>query len=371
MDKFAEAAELCAAASDPQFLTSLLKFRSLLAARASATACSADANAGTGKRSICGDYDRRTPLHLACASGNHAAVEVLIQEDSINMSCRDNFGRTPLMEAVRHGNENCARLLQTRGAHHGFCEDGNTDDSNVTHAGQELCQAAFSGQNSYLNNLISLCGLSPDCCDYDKRTALMLACAEGNMEAAVSLVQIKADPYLTDRWGHSAITEAKENRHYDLVAVLEKLHKSQKLRAEHPDSMENAIFRAGFLGSVCLSHHPAVLLREEAKKRKEARTDLQTEKAKLVQCLDSEPVLSVHPYRPLTHIPAVTEGVYRLDLTARCDAKSAFSRPARKAYEREAAARSGTALPEAKTRGADTPLDPRSALSAEPQISVW
>jgi len=214
MDKFAEAAELCAAASDPQqlwFLTSLLKFR-------------ADANAG--------DYDRRTPLHLACASGNHAAVEVLIQEESINMSCRDNFGRTPLMEAVRHGNENCARLLQTRGAHHGFCEDGNTDDSNVTHAGQELCQAAFSGQNSYLNNLISLCGLSPDCCDYDKRTALMLACAEGNMEAAVSLVQIKADPYLTDRWGHSAITEAKENRHYDLVAVLEKLHKSQKLRAE-------------------------------------------------------------------------------------------------------------------------------------------
>lgn len=211
-DKFAEAAELCAAAADPQqlwFLTSLLRFR-------------ADANAG--------DYDRRTPLHLACASGNHGAVEVLLQEESIDMDCQDNFGRTPLMEAVRHGNESCARKLMNRGAWHGFCVDGQTDDANATHAGQELCQAAFSGQNTYLNNLISLCGLSPDCSDYDKRTALMLACTEGNMDAAVTLVQVHADPNITDRWGHTALHEARENGHYDLVTVLERLWKSYQSR---------------------------------------------------------------------------------------------------------------------------------------------
>eukprot|EP00913_Durusdinium_trenchii_P035633 g33345.t1 len=200
-DKFAEAAELCAAAADPQqlwFLTSLLRFR-------------ADANAG--------DYDRRTPLHLACASGNHGAVEVLLQEESIDMDCQgslfsysqDNFGRTPLMEAVRHGNESCARKLMNRGAWHGFCVDGQTDDANATHAGQELCQAAFSGQNTYLNNLISLCGLS-------------------NMDAAVTLVQVHADPNITDRWGHTALHEARENGHYDLVTVLERLWKSYQSR---------------------------------------------------------------------------------------------------------------------------------------------
>lgn len=223
-DKFAEAAELCAAAADPQqlwFLTSLLKFR-------------ADANAG--------DYDRRTPLHLACASGNHGAVEVLLHEDVINMDCRDNFGRTPLMEAVRHGNESCARKLMHRGAHHGFCVDGETDDANATHAGQELCQAAFSGQNKYLNNLISLCGLSPDCCDYDKRTALMLACAEGNMDAAVTLVQVHADPYLKDRWGHTALMEAKDNGHYDLVQVMERIWKSHQKRKKEKEKAEKDLF---------------------------------------------------------------------------------------------------------------------------------
>ncbi|CAJ1345028.1 unnamed protein product, partial [Effrenium voratum] len=126
----------------------------------------------------------------------------------------------------------CARKLMKRGAYHGFCEDGQTDDANATHAGQELCQAAFSGQNKYLNNLISLCGLSPDCCDYDRRTALMLACAEGNMDAAVTLIQVQADPHLKDRWGHSAMSEARDAGHYDLVAVLERLWRSQQKKRE-------------------------------------------------------------------------------------------------------------------------------------------
>lgn len=199
------------------------------------------------RRDLKRDYDRRTPLHLACASGNHGAVEVLLHEDVINMDCRDNFGRTPLMEAVRHGNESCARKLMHRGAHHGFCVDGETDDANATHAGQELCgtvkcQAAFSGQNKYLNNLISLCGLSPDCCDYDKRTALMLACAEGNMDAAVTLVQVHADPYLKDRWGHTALMEAKDNGHYDLVQVMERIWKSHQKRKKEKEKAEKDLF---------------------------------------------------------------------------------------------------------------------------------
>ena len=35
-----------------------------------------------------GDYDRRTPLHLACASGNHGAVEATLETDAlIQHSC--------------------------------------------------------------------------------------------------------------------------------------------------------------------------------------------------------------------------------------------------------------------------------------------
>ena len=67
-------------------------------------------------------------------------------EDGIDLDPRDNFGRTPLMEAVRHENEPCARLLTARGAFHGFVEDLNLATANSVIAGQELCQATFSGK---------------------------------------------------------------------------------------------------------------------------------------------------------------------------------------------------------------------------------
>lgn len=39
-----------------------------------------------------GDYDRRTPLHLACASGNHGAVEATLETDAlIQHSCTFTF----------------------------------------------------------------------------------------------------------------------------------------------------------------------------------------------------------------------------------------------------------------------------------------
>jgi len=204
--KYAEAAELCAAASEAEqlwYLSALLRYK-------------ADPNAG--------DYDRRTALHVACASGNKPAIEYLIKHPSIDMNKKDNFGRTPLMEAVRHSHDSCARLMAQHGASHGFCEHlADMTDPNSIPAGQELCQAAFGNQKAYLNGLITYCHVDVDASDYDLRTALMLACAEGNMDAAVSLVQHGADINRKDRWGHTAITEALDHGHPDLAAVIERL----------------------------------------------------------------------------------------------------------------------------------------------------
>jgi len=209
-DRHVEAGELCQAASDPRqlwYLSALLKY---------------------GAVANVGDYDARTALHVACASGNTPAVEILLASGGIDANVKDNFGRTPLMEAVRHRQEPCARLLQAHGADHGFCVDPKmSSDVNAVHAGQELCQAAFANQTAYLHSLVTLCGIFVDAADYDKRTALMLASAEGNMDAAVSLMQLGADAHRKDRWGHTAVSEARDSGHKNLAEVLEQLQRGR------------------------------------------------------------------------------------------------------------------------------------------------
>jgi len=215
VEKLTAAGELCQAASDAEelwYLKMLLKY-------------GADPNDG--------DYDARTALHVACASGNKSAVELLIGYRGINLNPQDNFGRTPLMEAVRHGHEHVARLLKAHGAFHGFVVDlKDNTDANAIPAGGELCQAAFSNQVRYLNNLLSFCDLDVDAADYDLRTALMLACAEGNMGIAVHLVQNGADINKKDRWGHTPITEAIDHGHPELADVLKQIVKNGRLKTE-------------------------------------------------------------------------------------------------------------------------------------------
>ena len=42
-----------------------------------------------------GDYDLRTPLHLAACNGNTAVLEYLLQQDSVIVNAVDRFGGTP------------------------------------------------------------------------------------------------------------------------------------------------------------------------------------------------------------------------------------------------------------------------------------
>jgi len=42
-----------------------------------------------------GDYDLRTPLHLAACNGNTAVLEYLLKQDSVIVNAVDRFGGTP------------------------------------------------------------------------------------------------------------------------------------------------------------------------------------------------------------------------------------------------------------------------------------
>jgi len=49
-----------------------------------------------------GDYDRRTPMHLAAADGNLEVVKFLVEHNA-NVNVIDRFGHSPLYDALRGG----------------------------------------------------------------------------------------------------------------------------------------------------------------------------------------------------------------------------------------------------------------------------
>jgi len=58
-------------------------------------------------------YDRRTPLHLAAASGNLAMVRFLAEECGVTLQ-QDRFGLLPIHDAVQNGHIEVRRYLQGR-----------------------------------------------------------------------------------------------------------------------------------------------------------------------------------------------------------------------------------------------------------------
>ena len=53
--------------------------------------------------------------HLAAANGHDIVVTFLLLEGA-DVNCRDNFGTTPLLEALRAGHDSTAKLLKDKGA---------------------------------------------------------------------------------------------------------------------------------------------------------------------------------------------------------------------------------------------------------------
>jgi len=62
-----------------------------------------------------GDYDHRTPLHLASAEGHLEVVRVLVLNGA-SVHAKDRFGATPLQEAIAYKRDDVATLLRVAGA---------------------------------------------------------------------------------------------------------------------------------------------------------------------------------------------------------------------------------------------------------------
>ncbi|CAB1437281.1 unnamed protein product [Pleuronectes platessa] len=104
-------------------------------------------------------------------------------------------------------------------------QDGDDRNKSVFN----LMFAAYSGDVSALRRF-ALSSMDMDLKDYDSRTALHVAAAEGHIDAVVFLTETcKVNPFVKDRWGNLPVDDAMQFGHDDTVNLL----KDYQQRTQH------------------------------------------------------------------------------------------------------------------------------------------
>ncbi|XP_034531677.1 60 kDa lysophospholipase isoform X2 [Notolabrus celidotus] len=136
-----------------------------------------------GSNLCLGDYDGRTPLHIAASEGHLKLVQYLLSHGA-TVYAKDRYGDTPLCNAVRFRHKEVVKLLRKTGAH--FSRD------ELEEAGTELCSLAASGDLEGLE-IWSLAGANLNKAGYDGQSAIQVARAVGKKEVVTFLVQLMSN----------------------------------------------------------------------------------------------------------------------------------------------------------------------------------
>ncbi|XP_061468268.1 60 kDa lysophospholipase-like isoform X2 [Rhineura floridana] len=119
-----------------------------------------------------GDYDGRTPLHVASCEGHLEMVQHLLKSGA-TMYAKDRFGATPLLNAIKFRHHSVICLLRTAGAH--------LSSQELVNVGTELCSLAFNGDVDGLRAW-HLAGVDLNQPGYDGNTPFKVAEAAGHVE---------------------------------------------------------------------------------------------------------------------------------------------------------------------------------------------
>ena len=188
------------------------------------------------------DYDGRTALHVAAAEGKLHVVAYLVRFCSPEyLHLRDRWGSTALSSAKHYGHTDCADALIKAGCedsdvvHPEYADfDGSLVDAyhvEISNEAPLLLTAAKAGD---LDEVVKLhtSTVSVGVADYDTRTALHLAACEGHLHILkYIIINFEGDAALFakvhDRWGNSALCDAKRYGHHDCAEYLNSIIQKQ------------------------------------------------------------------------------------------------------------------------------------------------
>uniref|UniRef100_A0A669CXD7 glutaminase n=1 Tax=Oreochromis niloticus TaxID=8128 RepID=A0A669CXD7_ORENI len=95
------------------------------------------------------------------------------------------------------------------------------DDDDPNKSVVNLMFAAYNGDVSALRRF-ALSAVNMEQRDYDSRTVLHIAAAEGQVEAVIFLTEIcKVNPHMKDRWGNTPLDDAMQFGHEVVVSLLQ------------------------------------------------------------------------------------------------------------------------------------------------------
>lgn len=160
------------------------------------------------------DADKRSAMHVACASGSLEVVKILHEECKANLNLEDRLGGRPIDDALRCNYKDIAEYMRHHGAQAGKAIVN-------TEAAAALCDAASKGDIDKLRELRSS-GVDVNCGDYDMRTAMHLAASEGILPVIEVLVnELGGNQNVTDRWGGTPLDDAIRSGHSEIQEWLE------------------------------------------------------------------------------------------------------------------------------------------------------